>query len=138
MRGARCAGLYVGKGEVVACVRTPSSTGKTRRSELRVFLTFTSGLEELADWLAASEVTEVVMEVTGQYWKPVWYLLEDGWPMTTPLRRSAGYGEKNKGWRAVDRRRQVDPARPPPRRRLLDALRPQARPRRRRRQTRPR
>lgn len=22
-----------------------------------------------------------------------------GWPMTTPLRRSAGYGEKNKGWR---------------------------------------
>lgn len=22
-----------------------------------------------------------------------------GWPMTTPLRRSAGYGETNKGWR---------------------------------------
>jgi integrase len=22
-----------------------------------------------------------------------------GWPMTTPLRRSAGYGDKNKGWR---------------------------------------
>ncbi len=22
-----------------------------------------------------------------------------GWPMTTPLQRSAGYGEKNKGWR---------------------------------------
>ncbi len=24
---------------------------------------------------------------------------EAGWPMTAPLRRSAGYGEKNKGWR---------------------------------------
>lgn len=73
----RCAGLDVGKDEVVACMRTPSSTGKTRRSELRVFPTFTSGLEELAGWLADNNVTEVVMEATGQYWKPVWYVLED-------------------------------------------------------------
>jgi integrase len=31
----------------------------------------------------------------------VWIRAADaaGWPMTTPLRRSAGYGEKNKGWR---------------------------------------
>jgi transposase len=73
----RCAGLDVGKDEVVACVRTPSPSGKTRRSELRVFVTFTSGLEELADWLTASGVSEVVMEATGQYWKPVWYVLEE-------------------------------------------------------------
>ena len=73
----RCAGLDVGKDEVVACVRTPSPSGKTRRSELRVFVTFTSGLEELADWLTDSGVSEVVMEATGQYWKPVWYVLED-------------------------------------------------------------
>jgi transposase len=73
----RCAGLDVGKDEVVACVRTPSPSGKTRRSELRVFVTFTSGLEELADWLTQSGVSEVVMEATGQYWKPVWYVLED-------------------------------------------------------------
>jgi transposase len=73
----RCAGLDVGKGEVVACARTPSPTGKTQRAELQVFLTFTSGLEELAEWLEARGVTEVVMEATGQYWKPVWYALED-------------------------------------------------------------
>lgn len=73
----RCAGLDVGKDEVVACVRTPSPSGKARRSELRVFVTFTSGLEELADWLTESGVSEVVMEATGQYWKPVWYVLED-------------------------------------------------------------
>jgi transposase len=72
----RCAGLDVGKDEVVACVRTPDPSGG-RRSELRVFVTFTSGLEELADWLADNGVTEVVMEATGPYWKPVWYVLED-------------------------------------------------------------
>ena len=73
----RCAGLDVGKDEVVGCVRTPSPSGRRRRSELRTFMTFTSGLEELADWLSAHGVTEVVMEATGQYWKPIWYVLED-------------------------------------------------------------
>ncbi len=73
----RCAGLDVGKDEVVGCVRTPAPSGRGRSSELRTFLTFTSGLEELADWLTANGVTEVVMEATGQYWKPIWYLLED-------------------------------------------------------------
>jgi transposase len=72
-----CAGLDVGKDEVVGCVRTPGPGGKGRRSELRVFPTFTSGLEALADWMTASGVREVVMEATGQYWKPIWYLLED-------------------------------------------------------------
>jgi transposase len=73
----RCAGLDVGKDEVVACVRTPSPSGKSRRAELRVFPTFTSGLEDLAAWLQANGVTDVVMEATGQYWKPIWYVLED-------------------------------------------------------------
>jgi transposase len=72
----RCAGLDVGKREVVACVRTPDGEGG-RRSEVRTYDTFTSGLEALADWLGAEGVTEVVMEATGQYWKPIWYLLED-------------------------------------------------------------
>ena len=51
--------------------------GGDAASELRTFLTFTSGLEELADWLSANGVVEVVMEATGQYWKPIWYVLED-------------------------------------------------------------
>ncbi len=72
----RCAALDVGKGEVVGCVRTPAASGK-RQSELRTFKTFTSGLEQLAEWLTANGVSEVVMEATGQYWKPIWYVLED-------------------------------------------------------------
>jgi len=73
---ARCAGLDVAKDEVVACVRTPDGRGG-RAQEVRTFPTFTSGLEALAGWLAAERVTQVVMEATGQYWKPVWYVLEE-------------------------------------------------------------
>jgi transposase len=72
----RCAGLDVAKDEVVACVRVPDGQGG-RRQEVRTFPTFTSGLEALADWLTAEGVTPVVMEATGQYWKPVWYVLEE-------------------------------------------------------------
>jgi Transposase len=72
----RCAGLDVAKDEVVACVRVRAGTGG-RRQEVRTYPTFTSGLEALAGWLAAEGVTRVVMEATGQYWKPVWQVLEE-------------------------------------------------------------
>src|SRR5215204_539773 len=72
----RCAGLDVAKDEVVACVRVPDGGGG-RAQEVRTFQTFTSGLEALAGWLAGEGVTQVVMEVTGQYWKPIWYVLEE-------------------------------------------------------------
>lgn len=71
-----CAGLDIGKNEVQVCVRGPDGTGG-RRSEVRTFDTFTESLEAMADWLSAEAVTEVVMEATGPYWKPVWYVLED-------------------------------------------------------------
>ncbi|MDA8283819.1 MAG: IS110 family transposase [Actinomycetota bacterium] len=71
----RCAGLDVGKEEVVAAVRTPGDAGR-RRQDIRTFPTFTASLEEMAGWLEAEGVTQVVMEATGQYWKPVWYVLE--------------------------------------------------------------
>jgi hypothetical protein len=61
----RCAGLDIGKDEVVACVRVPDGA-RGRRQELRTFKTFSSGLEALADWLTEHGVTQVVMEATGQ------------------------------------------------------------------------
>ena len=72
----RCAGVDVGKDEVLVAVRTPGANGG-RAQEVRTFRTFTSGLEAMAGWLAALGVTEVVMEATGSYWKPVWYVLEE-------------------------------------------------------------
>jgi transposase len=78
----RAAALDVGKDEVVACIRVPDPAGAgrgrgRRRQEVRTYPTFTSSLEALADWLQAEGVTQVVMEATGQYWKPCWYVLEE-------------------------------------------------------------
>jgi len=73
----RCAGVDIGKDEVVACVRTPGVGGLGRRKETRTFPSFTGELEAMAEWFAGEGVTEVVMEATGSYWKPVWYVLEE-------------------------------------------------------------
>jgi len=73
----RCAGVDIGKDEVVACVRTPGPGGRGRRKETRTFSSFTGELEAMADWFGAEGVTAVVMEATGSYWKPVWYVLEE-------------------------------------------------------------
>lgn len=72
----RCAGLDVHKKTVTACVRTPGP-GRTRRSQVRTFETFSDDLWALADWLKAEGVTEVAMEATGVFWKPVWWVLEE-------------------------------------------------------------
>ena len=71
----RCAGLDVGKADLKACVRVPGARG--RRQEIRTFATTTRELLELREWLEQHQVTVVGMEATGDYWKPVYYLLED-------------------------------------------------------------
>lgn len=73
---ARCAGLDVHKKTVMAAVRTPEEGGG-RREEVRQFSTFTSGLRDLAGWLSAEQVSQVAMEATGVYWKPVWHMLAE-------------------------------------------------------------
>jgi hypothetical protein len=76
----RCAGLDVHRDTVVATVRRPGPGG-TRRSETRTFSTMTRRLEQMSDWLAEEGVTLVGMESTGVYWKPVYYVLEDHFPV---------------------------------------------------------
>lgn len=43
---------------------------------MKEFTTFTAELERLRDWLATEGVTQVAMEATGVYWRPVWHVLE--------------------------------------------------------------
>src|SRR4051812_22995595 len=76
----RCAGVDVHRDTVVATVRRPGPGG-VRRSRTRTFATMTGQLEELAGWLTAEQVTLVGMESTGVYWKPVYYVLEDHFPV---------------------------------------------------------
>jgi transposase len=75
----RCAGLDVHKKTVMATVRTPDGRGG-RGQTTREFSTFTNRLVELRDWLVEAGVTQVAMEATGVYWKPVWHVL-DGAPL---------------------------------------------------------
>ncbi len=77
----RCAALDVHKAQVTGCVRLPESGGG-RRQELAEFATTVSGLLGLRDWLEAHGVSQVAMEATGVYWKPVWAVLEDGFTLT--------------------------------------------------------
>jgi transposase len=72
----RCAGLDIGKKDLKACVRRPGARAGRRESEVRTFATTTRGLLALHEWLAAEQVSVVGMESTGDYWKPVFYLLE--------------------------------------------------------------
>ena len=71
----RAAGLDVHKAQVTACVRV-AGVGGTREQHVAEFPTTVRGLLILADWLAAHRVSQVTMEATGVYWKPVWAILE--------------------------------------------------------------
>jgi transposase len=72
---ACCCGLDVHKQTVVACLLGTTAEGR-RRKELRTFGTMTDDLLALADWLRAAGCTQVAMESTGVYWKPVFNILE--------------------------------------------------------------
>jgi transposase len=72
----RCAGIDIHKDMVVACLRVQGSRHAVEE-EVRTFATTTADLIALADWLEAAGCTHVVMEATGDYWKPVWHILEE-------------------------------------------------------------
>ena len=78
----RVAAIDIGKEEVVVCVRVPGPVEGQRSSEIRTFPTMTADLLELSQWLTDWGVRRVVMEATGDYWKPVFYVLEGSFEET--------------------------------------------------------
>jgi transposase len=72
----RVAGLDVHRDTVAACVRVPGRGGP-REQHVRTFGTTTRELLQLRDWLEGHAVTQVAMESTGVYGKPIFYMLED-------------------------------------------------------------
>jgi len=73
----RCAGLDVSKKDAKVCVRV---AGSGRRKTIETVTTWgstTSQILALREHLITEQVTSAVMEATGDYWKPFYYLLED-------------------------------------------------------------
>ncbi|MEX2486740.1 MAG: IS110 family transposase, partial [Nitriliruptoraceae bacterium] len=74
---ARCAGMDISKKDAKVCVRI---AGAGRRKTIETVTTWgsmTSEVLALRDHLIEQQVSCVVMEATGDYWKPFYYLLED-------------------------------------------------------------
>ena len=74
----RCAGLDVSKRDAKVCVRVASGGRAAARSTVTTWGSVTNQVLALREHLIGEAVTLVVMEATGDYWKPFYYLLEDG------------------------------------------------------------
>jgi len=71
----RCAGIDVGKRYIDICVLIGPADHKPAE-EVRRFRTTVRDLEQCRAWLVEKGCSEVVMESTGSYWKPVFNVLE--------------------------------------------------------------
>lgn len=71
----RVAGLDVHQETVVACA-VYGPLDRNPKKETKTFGTTVKELLELQDWLADLKITDVAMESTGVFWKPVWNILE--------------------------------------------------------------
>ncbi len=71
----QCAGIDIHKKTVVVCCLSVDANGQPQR-ETRTYGTTTRDLLSLCDWLSRVAITHVAMESTGEYWKPVYNLLE--------------------------------------------------------------
>ncbi len=72
----RCAALDVHQKFVTVCARVVTAEGELQES-VAEFATMAADLLALRDWLKELGVTDVAMEATGVFWKPVYYALED-------------------------------------------------------------
>nr|WP_255511506.1 transposase [Mycolicibacterium sp. P9-22] len=74
---ARCAGADISKRDAKVCVRVQGSGRRATTATVTTWGSMTSQILALRDHLIEQKVTCVVMESTGDYWKPFYYLLED-------------------------------------------------------------
>lgn len=73
----RCAGIDVSKRDAKVCVRVQGTGGRRTSNAVTTFGAMSKDVLALREYLERERVTCVVMEATGDYWKPFYYLLED-------------------------------------------------------------
>ncbi|MBN1190746.1 MAG: IS110 family transposase [Dehalococcoidales bacterium] len=71
----RCCGIDVHKSSLTVCLLVSEPMGKVNKT-IRTFSTVTTDLLALKDWLEENQCTQVAIESTGVYWKPVFNILE--------------------------------------------------------------
>ena len=89
------AGIDVHKKMLAVVIRR--QCGEQADYQKRKFGTTHAEIQHLEAWLRAQGVSEVVMESTAQYWRPVWYGLEPLFRLhlTHPLKTRAPRGRKS-------------------------------------------
>lgn len=92
----RCCGMDVHKDTIVVCVLPPD--GQAGILIRKTYGTFRNDLTRMRGWLKLLKVTEIAMESTGVYWRPVWNVLEDhgfGLVLVNPAQVKALQGRKS-------------------------------------------
>ena len=74
----RCAGIDISKRDAKVCVRVQELSRAKARSTVSTWSSMTNQILALREHLINEHVTLVVMEATSDYWKPFYFLLEDG------------------------------------------------------------
>jgi transposase len=73
----RCAGLDVSKRDAKVCVRIAGAGPAAASSTVTTWQSVTNQVLALREHLIERGHTLAVLEATGDYWKPFYYLLED-------------------------------------------------------------
>ena len=99
----RCAGIDISKKDAKVCVRVQGSGRRATTASVTTWGAMSNEILALREHLIAEKVTCVVMESTGDYWKPFYYLLEDAVNVMLVNPRDA----RNRPGRKTDLRRRV-------------------------------
>jgi transposase len=73
----RCAGIDISKRDAKVCVRVQGAGNRPTSGTVTTWGAMSNQILALREHLLAERVSCVVMEATGDYWKPYFYLLED-------------------------------------------------------------
>ena len=73
----RCAGIDISKKDAKVCVRVQGRGPRSTASTVTTWGAMTGQILDLKEHLIKERVSLVVMEATGDYWRPFYYLLED-------------------------------------------------------------